>query len=176
MPLWYSFIFSVVNILTFFWLVRSSWERRCTTVRTRSVYGVKLHFIIHVPDYTLHHKLFKCTICTLNYYYYHTLHSGVTFSVMFDEFYCTWQVHASCLGGINLKDWNTYLQIQLKQRQIFSTSLCFASMPLPNSDSSQNLRFHPTHLTHHAVPLSVWRGWDNPLYFFPCTCTKMEEI
>ena len=38
----------------------------------------------YAPDYTLHHKLFECTFCTLNYHTYHTLHPGVTFFVMFN--------------------------------------------------------------------------------------------
>ena len=128
----------------------------------------KLHFIIlnYAPDYTLHPKLLylsyfasRCYFCY--YVWWMLLHDKHMLLI---------------LGGTNLKNWNTHLQNQLKQRPIFSISLCLPCMPLLNSDSSQNLRFHPTQLTHHLVPLSVWHGWDNPLYFFPCTCTEMEEI
>ena len=43
----------------------------------------KLHYTIlnYTSDYTLHLKLFKCTLYTLNY---HTLHLGVTFTVKLD--------------------------------------------------------------------------------------------
>ena len=35
-------------------------------------------------NYIFHYKLSKCTLCTINYHTYLTLHSGVTFAVMFD--------------------------------------------------------------------------------------------
>ena len=46
----------------------------------------KLYFITlnYALDYIFHHKLSKCTLCTINYHTYLTLHSGVTFAVMFD--------------------------------------------------------------------------------------------
>ena len=34
--------------------------------------------------HSLHHKLFKCTVCTLNYDIYYTLHPTVSFTVIFD--------------------------------------------------------------------------------------------
>ena len=46
----------------------------------------KLHFTIlnYTPDYTLHPKLFECTLSTLNYHTYYTLHSDVSFTVKLD--------------------------------------------------------------------------------------------
>ena len=46
----------------------------------------KLHFttLNYTPDYTLHPKLFECTLCTLNYYICYTLHPDVNFIVMLD--------------------------------------------------------------------------------------------
>ena len=43
-----------------------------------------------------------------------------------------WQAHASYLGETNLKDWNTLLQNQLKQKPIFSTSLSLFSHAFQN--------------------------------------------
>ena len=46
----------------------------------------KLHFttLNYTPKYTLHSKLFGCTICTLNYNPYYTLHPSVSFTDKFD--------------------------------------------------------------------------------------------
>ena len=47
----------------------------------------KLHFIIlnYALDYTLHPKLSDCTLCTLKYHIYHTLHPCVIFAVIFNK-------------------------------------------------------------------------------------------
>ena len=47
----------------------------------------KLHFttLNYTPDYTLHPKLFECTLCTLNYYTNDTLHPDISFTVMLDR-------------------------------------------------------------------------------------------
>ena len=47
----------------------------------------KLHFntLNYALDYTLHHKLSDCTLCTLNYHTYHALHPGVIFVVIFNR-------------------------------------------------------------------------------------------
>ena len=52
------------------------------------------------------------------------------------ESYYTWQAHAFCLGGTNLKDWNTLFQNQLKQKPIFfhiSLPGSCACQPLPQT-------------------------------------------
>ena len=43
------------------------------------------HTLNYAPDYTLYSKLFECTLCTVNYYIYNTLHPSVTFAVMFNR-------------------------------------------------------------------------------------------
>ena len=50
--------------------------------RTKT-FGGKLYFttLNYASNYTLHHKLFERTLCTLNY---HTLHLGVTFIIIFN--------------------------------------------------------------------------------------------
>ena len=47
----------------------------------------KLHFTIlnYALDYTLHPKLSDCTLCTLKYHIYHTLHPCVIFAVIFNK-------------------------------------------------------------------------------------------
>ena len=47
----------------------------------------KLHFTtLNYPlDYTLHHKLSDCTLCTINYHTYHALHPDVIFTVIFNR-------------------------------------------------------------------------------------------
>ena len=47
----------------------------------------KLHFTIlnYALDYTLHPKLSDCTVCTLKYHIYHTLHPCVIFAVIFNK-------------------------------------------------------------------------------------------
>jgi len=49
--------------------------------------GGKLHFttLNCTLDYTLHPTLFECTLCTLYYHNYHTLHPYVTFTVKLDK-------------------------------------------------------------------------------------------
>ena len=46
----------------------------------------ELHFITlnYTPNYTLHHKLFECTFCTLIYNYCYTLHPDIKFVVNLD--------------------------------------------------------------------------------------------
>ena len=46
----------------------------------------KLHFITlnYILNYILHPKLFKCTVCTINYDHYYTLHHNVSFTVKLD--------------------------------------------------------------------------------------------
>ena len=46
----------------------------------------ELHFttLNYASDYTLHPKLFERTLCTPNYHPYHTLHPGVTFTLIFN--------------------------------------------------------------------------------------------
>ena len=75
-----------------------------------------------------HHKLFKCTLYTLNYHTYHILHLGVTFTVMFNGIILYTTRTYICLGGSNLKNWNTLLPNQLKQKPIFSTSLSLSNV------------------------------------------------
>ena len=74
----------------------------------------KLYFTVlnYVPYYTLYHKLFECTICTLNYDIHYTLHSAVSFTIQLDG-NSTWLAHA-LLSCTNLKDQIPPLSNQLK--------------------------------------------------------------
>ena len=53
-------------------------------VTCRLIFRRKLQFAIlnYALDYTLHHKLSDYTLCTL---YYHTLHPGVIFAIIFNR-------------------------------------------------------------------------------------------
>ena len=57
--------------------------------KKKLIFFFKLHFIIlnYILDYTLYHKLFKCTIYTLNQDIYYTLHLNVSFTVILDEIF-----------------------------------------------------------------------------------------
>ena len=48
----------------------------------RKLYHTTLNYAL---DYTLHHKLFDCTLCTINYHTYHALHPDVIFAVILTE-------------------------------------------------------------------------------------------
>ena len=125
---------------------------------------MKLHFttLNYAPDYTLHHKLFKCILYTINY---HTLHPSVTLAVTFDGILLHMTSMCFFLRRNKLKRRKHSSLKSIKKNLILSTSLYLVCIPLPNSYSSQNLSSHPTHLTHCPIPLFVSRGWDNPLYF-----------
>ena len=53
-------------------------------VTCRLIFRGKLQFAFlnYALDYTLHHKLSDCTLCTL---YYHTLHPSVIFAIIFNR-------------------------------------------------------------------------------------------
>ena len=46
----------------------------------------KLHFttLNYTPNYILHHKLFECRFCTINYDIWYTLHLDIKFVVNLD--------------------------------------------------------------------------------------------
>ena len=48
----------------------------------RKLYHTTLNYVL---DYTLHHKLLNCTLCTINYHTYHTLHSSAIFAIIFNR-------------------------------------------------------------------------------------------
>ena len=62
-----------------------------------------LYFITlkYVLNYTLYHKLFECTIFTLNNDPYYILHYDISFIVKLD---CMWLACMYFLTGTNLKD------------------------------------------------------------------------
>ena len=72
----------------------------------------KLHFttLNYTPKYTLHPKLFGCTVCTLNYDPCYTLHPSVSFTVKLDGN----MKHVTYSNGTNVKDQKTLLPNQLK--------------------------------------------------------------
>ena len=76
--------------------IGSSCEREWRTIPKGIKTMGKLHFttLNYALDYTLHPKLFECTIYTLNYDNCYTLHPNVSFTVKFDKnikhVTCTW--------------------------------------------------------------------------------------
>ena len=64
------------------------------------------------------------------------------------KFYCMCLAHASCLGGTNIKDWNTLLQNQLKWKAIFFQISCLACVPLPKFVFFSKPQVPSTQLTH----------------------------
>ena len=101
-------------------------------------------------NYTLHPKLSKCTLYTINYHAYHTLYPGVIFAFMFD--WILFHVTNTCfllrwnklkrLKHPSSKSIKTILKNQLKQKPIFFhislSSVCA---------SPQNLKSHPPKLS-----------------------------
>ena len=65
----------------------------------------ELHFIIlnYIPDFTLHHKLFKCTFYILNYDHCYTLHLDVKFAVNLDKKVWHHVKRLNCLSSQFLK-------------------------------------------------------------------------
>ena len=60
---------------------------KCSRKRNMTGFvGGGLHFTTqnYTSNYTLHHKLFECKFCTLNYDICYTLHIDINFTVMFD--------------------------------------------------------------------------------------------
>ena len=54
-------------------------------LKNKIIKKIKQHTLNYAPGYTLHPKLFECTLCTINYYTYNTSHPGVTFAFMFNK-------------------------------------------------------------------------------------------
>ena len=106
----------------------------------------KLHFttLNYALDYTLHPKLYDCTLCTLNYYTYHALHPDVIFAIIFNTILL--HVTSTCF----LLRWNKVKRL----KQPFSNSIktkpkffliCLVShrfiCTLPLSKRTQNSEF-----------------------------------
>ena len=117
------------------------------------IFWGKLHITTrnYALNYILYPKLYECTLCTLNYYTYHTLHPSITFAVTFDRsllrvtnicFLFRWnklksQKH-SCSKSIKTKTNFFYTHVLLPKFRFFSKP-----------------KVPPTHLTHRPVPLSL---------------------
>ena len=85
----------------------------------RKLYLTTLNYAL---DYTLHHKLLNCTLCTLNY---HTLHSSAIFAIIFNRILL--HVTSTCF----FLRWNKVKRLKhpsskliLKKSKIFHISLC----------------------------------------------------
>ena len=96
----------------------------------------KLHFttLNYASDYTLHPKLFECTVCTLNYDLCYILHPDISFTVKLDGN----MKHVYCLSRTNIKDQKTHLPNQLK------TKLFFSSLSLMRINSSPQIKIPTT--------------------------------
>ena len=123
------------------------------------IFKGKLHFTTqnYTPDYTLHPKLFECTLCTLNYHTYYTLHPSVTFVVMFNEMLL--HMTSTCI----LLRWNKLKRLKhstsklIKQDPIFFTSL---SLSLMRATSSPN----PNSLLEFDLKW-LWTCYSSSIYF-----------
>ena len=107
----------------------------------------KLHFttLNYASDYTLHPKLFECTVCTLNYDLCYILHPDISFTVKLDGN----MKHVYCLSRTNIKDQKTHLPNQLKTKLFFS-SLSHANQLLsPNQNPCNPKSPKQNHLRHH---------------------------
>ena len=88
----------------------------------RKLYHTTLNYAL---DYTLHHKLLNCTLCTINYHTYHTLHSSAIFAIIFNRVLL--YVTSTCF----FLKWNKVKRLKhlsskliLKKPKIFHISLC----------------------------------------------------
>ena len=81
----------------------------------------KLHFttLNYTLDYTLHHKLFECTICTINYDTYYILYSNVSFTIILDETF----MHMTCT--CILLRWNKVKRQKYSSSQSIKTKTSF---------------------------------------------------
>ena len=66
-------------------------------------------------NYTLHHKLFECKFCTLNYNICYTMRSDINFTCLM-VIYSTWLAHEFCLDDTKLKDQKHHFPNQLKTK------------------------------------------------------------
>ena len=112
----------------------------------------KLHFTIlnYTLNYTLHHKLSDCTLCTLNYNTYHALHPSVIFAVIFNRIL----LHVT--STYFLLRWNKVRRLKHPSLNSIKTKpnfflICLVShqfiCTLPLSKITQNLR-----VGSHKVP------------------------
>ena len=116
----------------------------------------KIHFITlnYVSEYTLHSKLSECTLCTLNYYAYHTLHFGyhtshsdVTLAVMFDRIIL--HVTNTCF----LLRWNKLKRMKHPSSNLIKIKANFFHISLSHMCASSQIQIllktsGPTHLNH----------------------------
>ena len=64
-------------------------------------------------NYTVHHKLFECKFCILNYDICYTMHIDINFTCLM-VIYSTWLAHGFCLDDTKLKDQKHSFPNQLK--------------------------------------------------------------
>ena len=88
----------------------------------RKLYHTTLNYAL---DYTLHHQLLNCILCTINYHTYHTLHSSAIFAIIFNRILL--HVTSKCF----FLRWNKVKILKhlsskliLKNPKIFHISLC----------------------------------------------------
>ena len=100
----------------------------------------KLHFttLTYAPDYTLHSKLFKCTICAVNFDYCYTLHLDVNFIIKLDE--NIKHVICTCilLKWHKLKRPKPPSSQSIKNNFFFSLSCVSTPLPKPKSFATLN--------------------------------------
>ena len=127
----------------------------------------KLHFItLNYPlNYTLHHKLSDCTLCTLNYHTYHALHPGVIFTVIFNRILL--HVTSTCF----LLRWNKVKRLKHPFSKLIKTKLKFFHISLYLTWG------HPLHLHYFYIQKKKHANLEFLLYLpWPLTKFKFSII
>ena len=110
----------------------------------------KLYFttLNYTPYYTLHHKLFECTVCSLHYDFCYTLYPNVNFTVKLNKN----MKHVTCkcvlLKWHKLKRWKTP-SFQSIKNKFFSTFILGGIIPLPKSKLCSPKFPNQNHLQYH---------------------------
>ena len=116
----------------------------------------KLHFttLNYASDYTLHHKLFECTVYTLNYDHCYTLHPNISFTVKFDTIIK--RVTCTCV----LLKWHKLKRPKtphlLNQVNFFPISLMRTSPSPQIKNPCSHKSLNQNHLWHYPIAPPPW--------------------
>ena len=113
-------------------------------------------------------KLSDCTLCTINYYIYHTLHSGVIFTVIFNRILL--HVRSTCFLASTLK--NATLSYFIISKSYFINY----TIPFYNTPYIQKLYYFTFSLKYYFCNLSLLflsyhhffsvKGWNKKYIYF----------
>ena len=98
--------------------------------------------------HSLHHKLFECTVCTLNYDSCYTLHPYISFNVKMDRNMNIWLAYVYLLKWHKLKRLKTPYSQSIKF--VFPYLLSFSCVyPSPNQNPYSHKSTKQNHLWHY---------------------------